>query len=99
MINTLCQFQELAAFNLDSLDVLAYGGSPIAPRLYGKYAGLPAKLLQVYGLSEAGFLTGLTDAETQMTDCSRVDVHAPVSICELSMQPASLWLQVNSETW
>src|ERR1700743_1682239 len=31
MINTLCQFQELGAFNLDSLDVLGYGGSPIAP--------------------------------------------------------------------
>src|SRR3984885_8060891 len=28
MINTLCQFHELAAFNLDSLDVLGYGGSP-----------------------------------------------------------------------
>jgi len=65
MINTLCQFQELAAFNLDSLDVLAYGGSPIAPALVRKVRrALPkAKLLQVYGLSEAGFLTGLTDAE------------------------------------
>lgn len=33
MINSLCQFQELVAFNLDSLEVLAYGGSPIAPAL------------------------------------------------------------------
>src|SRR3984957_830298 len=57
MINTLCQFQELAAFNLDSLDVLGYGGSPIAPALLREVRrALPkAKLLQVYGLSEAGF--------------------------------------------
>src|ERR1700754_2869841 len=63
MINTLCHFQELAAFNLGSLDVLAYGGSPIAPALVREVRkALPkAKLLQVYGLSEAGFLTGLTD--------------------------------------
>jgi acyl-CoA synthetase (AMP-forming)/AMP-acid ligase II len=65
MINNLCQFQELAAFNLNSLDVLGYGGSPIAPALIREVRrALPkAKLLQVYGLSEAGFLTGLTDAE------------------------------------
>ena len=76
MINTLCQFQELAAFNLDSLDVLAYGGSPIAPALVRKVRrALPkAKLLQVYGLSEAGFLTGLTDAEhtdDRLQSCGR----------------------------
>src|SRR5882757_808411 len=65
MINTLCQFQELVAFNLDSLEVLAYGGSPIAPALVRDVRRvLPqVKLLQVYGLSEAGFLTGLTNAE------------------------------------
>src|ERR1700748_3320351 len=65
MINILCQFQKLIAFNLDSLDVLTYGGSPIAPALVREVRrALPkAKLLQVYGLSEAGFLTGLTDAE------------------------------------
>jgi acyl-CoA synthetase (AMP-forming)/AMP-acid ligase II len=76
MINTLCQFQELAAFNLDSLDVLAYGGSPIAPVLVREVRrALPkAKLLQVYGLSEAGFLTGLTDAEhtdDRLQSCGR----------------------------
>jgi long-chain acyl-CoA synthetase len=76
MINTLCQFQELAAFNLDSLDVLAYGGSPIAPALVREVRrALPkAKLLQVYGLSEAGFLTGLTDAEhtdDRLQSCGR----------------------------
>jgi acyl-CoA synthetase (AMP-forming)/AMP-acid ligase II len=76
MINTLCQFQELTAFNLDSLDVLAYGGSPIAPVLVREVRrALPkAKLLQVYGLSEAGFLTGLTDAEhtdDRLQSCGR----------------------------
>jgi acyl-CoA synthetase (AMP-forming)/AMP-acid ligase II len=76
MINTLCQFQELAAFNLDSLDVLAYGGSPIAPALVSEVRrALPkAKLLQVYGLSETGFLTGLTDAEhidDRLQSCGR----------------------------
>ena len=65
MINTLCQFEELHSYNLESLDVLAYGGSPIAPALIKDIRRLlpKTKLLQVYGLSEAGFLTGLTDAE------------------------------------
>src|SRR5258707_1068109 len=76
MINALCQFQELAAFNLASLDVLGYGGSPIAPALVREVRrALPkAKLLQVYGLSEAGFLTGLTDAEhtdNRLQSCGR----------------------------
>src|ERR1700759_851492 len=49
MINTLCKFQDMAAFNLNSLDVLAYGGSPIAPALVRNIrSSLPkAKLLQV----------------------------------------------------
>jgi acyl-CoA synthetase (AMP-forming)/AMP-acid ligase II len=76
MINTLCQFQELTAFNLGSLDVLAYGGSPIAPALVQEVRrALPTtKLLQVYGLSEAGFLSGLTDAEhtgDRLQSCGR----------------------------
>jgi long-chain acyl-CoA synthetase len=76
MINNLCQFPELASFNLDSLDVLGYGGSPVAPALVREVRRtLPkAKLLQVYGLSEAGFLTGLTDAEhtdDRLQSCGR----------------------------
>jgi acyl-CoA synthetase (AMP-forming)/AMP-acid ligase II len=65
MINTLCQFQDISVFNLNSLEVLAYGGSPIAPVVLRDARRLlpKVKLLQVYGLSEAGFLTGLTDAE------------------------------------
>ena len=76
MINTLCQFEELHAYELKSLEVLAYGGSPIAPALVRDIRRLlpKAKLLQVYGLSEAGFLTGLTDAEhteDRLTSCGR----------------------------
>jgi acyl-CoA synthetase (AMP-forming)/AMP-acid ligase II len=76
MINTLCQFEELPGYNMESLEVLAYGGSPIAPALVRDIRRLlpKAKLLQVYGLSEAGFLTGLTDAEhteDRLTSCGR----------------------------
>ena len=76
MINTLCQFEELHRYNLESLAVLAYGGSPIAPALIKDIRRLlpKAKLLQVYGLSEAGFLTGLTDAEhtnDRLQSCGR----------------------------
>src|ERR1700739_2395029 len=55
MISSLCQFEELHRYNLESLDVLAYGGSPIAPTLILQIRRLlpKAKLLQVYGLSEA----------------------------------------------
>ena len=76
MINAICQFEDLHAYNLESLDVLAYGGSPIAPALIRDIRLLlpKAKLLQVYGLSEAGFLTGLTDAEhinDRLQSCGR----------------------------
>jgi long-chain acyl-CoA synthetase len=76
MINALCQFQDLAVFNLNSLEVLAYGGSPIAPTVVRDARRLvpKVKLLQVYGLSEAGFLTGLTDAEhtdDRLQSCGR----------------------------
>ena len=76
MINTLCQFEDLHKYNLGSLDVLAYGGSPIAPTLIRDIRRLlpKTKLLQVYGLSEAGFLTGLTDAEhtdDRLQSCGR----------------------------
>jgi long-chain acyl-CoA synthetase len=76
MINALCQFQDLAVFNLNSLEVLAYGGSPIAPTVVRDARRLvpKVKLLQVYGLSEAGFLTGLTDSEhtdDRLQSCGR----------------------------
>lgn len=76
MIMALCQFEGLPKYNLESLDVLAYGGSPIAPALIKDIRRLlpKTKLLQVYGLSETGFLTGLTDAEhtnDRLQSCGR----------------------------
>jgi acyl-CoA synthetase (AMP-forming)/AMP-acid ligase II len=92
MINTLCQFQELAAFDLDCLDVLAYGGSPIAPALVREVRRvLPkVKLLQVYGLSEAGFLTGLTDAEhtdERLQSCGRTCPGVDLRVVDAAGQP------------
>src|SRR6202166_2570615 len=65
MINLLTQFPELKKYDLSSLQVLAYGGSPMAPELIHLLREvLPnLKLVQVYGLSETGFLTGLQDHE------------------------------------
>jgi len=94
MINTLCQFEDLAAFNLDSLDVLAYGGSPIAPALVREVRrALPkAKLLQVYGLSEAGFLTGLTDSEhtdDRLQSCGRTCPGTDLRVVDAAGKPAA----------
>ena len=65
MINMLTQFDKLENYDLTSLETLAYGGSPMAPELIHRIrAVLPnLKLLQGYGLSETGFLTGLQDHE------------------------------------
>ena len=65
MINLLTQFEHLADYDLSSLVELGYGGSPIAPELIHRARqALPdIKLVQVYGLSETGFLTGLRDHE------------------------------------
>jgi long-chain acyl-CoA synthetase len=76
MINLLIQFPELKQFDLTSLEALAYGGSPMAPELIRRVREvLPhVKLVQGYGLSETGFLTGLQDHEhtqTRLTSCGR----------------------------
>ncbi|MDB6015914.1 MAG: acyl-CoA synthetase (AMP-forming)/AMP-acid ligase [Pedosphaera sp.] len=65
MINLLIQYPELKKYNLTSLKRLAYGGSPMAPELIHRTRDiLPnLKLVQGYGLSETGFLTGLLDQE------------------------------------
>jgi acyl-CoA synthetase (AMP-forming)/AMP-acid ligase II len=94
MINTLCQFEDRAAFNLDSLDVLAYGGSPIAPALVREVRrALPkARLLQVYGLSEAGFLTGLTDAEhtdERLQSCGRTCPGIDLRVVDAAGKPVA----------
>ena len=76
MINMLTQFPELQKYDLSSLQHLGYGGSPMAPELVHRTRQvLPKiKLVQVYGLSEAGFLTGLLDhehTEDKLTSCGR----------------------------
>jgi len=76
MINLLTQFPDAARYDLSSLDVLAYGGSPMAPELLQRTKELLpwAKLVQVYGLSETGFLTGLQDREhtqDRLLSCGR----------------------------
>jgi acyl-CoA synthetase (AMP-forming)/AMP-acid ligase II len=76
MINLLTQLPETKKYDLSSLQVLAYGGSPMAPELIRKTRKLlpDLKLVQVYGLSETGFLTGLQDqehTENRLTACGR----------------------------
>src|SRR6201999_2913971 len=65
MINLLTQSPEARQRDLTSLEVLAYGGSPMAPELILRTRELlpKVKLVQIYGLSETGFLTGLRDDE------------------------------------
>jgi long-chain acyl-CoA synthetase len=65
MINLLTQFPDLAHYDLGSLKQLGYGGSPIAPQVIHRTRALfpNLKLIQVYGLSETGFLTALRDDE------------------------------------
>src|SRR5713101_5686496 len=76
MINLLTQYADLKAHDLGSLEVLGYGGSPMAPELIRRTRTvLPqVKLVQVYGLSETGFLTGLRDdehTEARLLSCGR----------------------------
>jgi long-chain acyl-CoA synthetase len=76
MINLLTQFQDARKYDLSSLQVLAYGGSPMAPELVHRTRELlpKVKLIQVYGLSETGFLTGLQDHEhtdEKLTSCGQ----------------------------
>jgi long-chain acyl-CoA synthetase len=76
MLNLLTQMPETKPYDLSSLEVLAYGGSPMAPELVNRTRKfLPnVKLLQCYGLSETGFLTGLEDqehVESRLLSCGR----------------------------
>jgi acyl-CoA synthetase (AMP-forming)/AMP-acid ligase II len=76
MINLLTQFADVKSYDLSSLEVLAYGGSPMAPELIRRTRELlpDVKLVQVYGLSETGFLTGLQDHEhtgNRLVACGR----------------------------
>jgi long-chain acyl-CoA synthetase len=76
MINLLTQFADVKSYDLSSLEVLAYGGSPMAPELIHRARELlpNVQLVQVYGLSETGFLTGLEDHEhtsDRLASCGR----------------------------
>ncbi len=76
MLNLLTQFPEAKSYDLSSLEVLGYGGSPITPELVHRTRELlpNVKLLQCYGLSETGFLTGLKDkehVESKLLSCGR----------------------------
>ncbi len=76
MINKLTQFAELKKYDLTSLKELGYGGSPMTPELIRRTRELlpDLKLVQVYGLSETGFLTGLQDhehTEDRLRSCGR----------------------------
>ncbi|MDT7814543.1 MAG: hypothetical protein QOJ42_4459, partial [Acidobacteriaceae bacterium] len=63
IINLLTHFPDAGKYDLSCLEVVAYGGSPMAPELIERTRKLlpHIKLVQVYGLSETGFLTGLQD--------------------------------------
>ena len=92
MINLLLQFVENNPCDLSSLEVLAYGGSPMAPELIRRTRRfLPnAKLVQVYGLSETGFLTGLPDNEhtdDHLTSCGRPCPGIEVQVTDESGNP------------
>jgi acyl-CoA synthetase (AMP-forming)/AMP-acid ligase II len=76
MLNLLTQMPEDKTYDLSSLEVLAYGGSPIVPELVRRTRKLlpNVKLLQCYGLSETGFLTGLEDQDhvkSKLLSCGR----------------------------
>ena len=76
MLELLTEFAQLEEFDLSSLQLLGYGGSPMAPELLRRVRRkLPdVKLTQVYGLSETGFVTGLQDHEhtnERLTSCGR----------------------------
>jgi acyl-CoA synthetase (AMP-forming)/AMP-acid ligase II len=76
MINILTQYEGIKNYDLSSLEMLAYGGSPMAPELIRKARELfpHVKLVQVYGLTETGFLTGLRDGEhthDRLSSCGR----------------------------
>ena len=65
MISMLTDFADATRFDLSSLEVMAYGGSPLPVEVYQRTRQmLPGvKLVQVYGMTETGFLTGLEAKE------------------------------------
>jgi len=89
MINLLTQSAQAKQHDLSSLEVLAYGGSPMAPELVRRTRELlpKVKLVQVYGLSETGYLTGLQDQEhfdRRLMSCGRPGLGVEVQVADES---------------
>lgn len=89
MINLLVQFEDLKNYDLHSLELLAYGGSPIAPELVRRaQETFPnVKLVQGYGLSETGFLTGLRSDELtnkRLMSCGRTCIGVDLQVVDES---------------
>ena len=92
MINLLTQFPDTNKYDLSSLDVLAYGGSPMPPELIRHTRELLpwVRLVQVYGLSETGFLTGLQDGEhthDKLLSCGRPCPGTELQVTDVSGKP------------
>jgi long-chain acyl-CoA synthetase len=89
MINMLTEAPELRKYDLSTLRYLGYGGAPVAPEVIHRTRQvLPtAKLVQVYGLSETGFLTGLLDqehTEDKLTSCGRPCIGIDIRVLDQS---------------
>jgi acyl-CoA synthetase (AMP-forming)/AMP-acid ligase II len=87
MINLLAQFPGITEYDLTSLQILGYGGSPMAAELIHRTRALfpGIKLIQVYGLSETGFLTGLMDhehTEQRLKSCGRPSIGIDVRVAD-----------------
>ena len=94
MINFLTQFAESHPHDLTSLELLGYGGSPMAPQLIRRIRELlpNTQLVQVYGLSETGFLTGLQDIEQtadKLMSCGRPCPGVDVQIVDNAGNPVT----------
>ena len=72
MIKMLTDFADARRFDLSSLEIMAYGGSPLPVEVYQRTRQmLPGvKLVQVYGMTETGFLTGLEAKEDSVGQLS-----------------------------
>jgi acyl-CoA synthetase (AMP-forming)/AMP-acid ligase II len=95
MINLLIQYPDARQHDLSSLQVLAYGGSPMAPELVRRTRELlpKVKLVQVYGLSETGFLTGLQDqdhTEARLLSCGKPCPGIDLEVLDESGKPVEI---------